>query len=44
MREADASDIYEMYNQPAFRSGTLALPYESFEAVKAWATPRSPRD
>ncbi|WP_407521369.1 GNAT family N-acetyltransferase [Methylobacterium oryzisoli] len=44
MREADAPDIYEIYNQPAFRFGTLALPYESFEAVKAWASPRSPRD
>ena len=44
MREADAPDIYEIYNQPAFRYGTLALPYESFEAVKAWASPRSPRD
>jgi L-phenylalanine/L-methionine N-acetyltransferase len=44
MREADAPELFEMYNQPAFRFGTLALPYESFEAVKAWATPRSPRD
>ncbi|KMO43532.1 GNAT family acetyltransferase [Methylobacterium tarhaniae] len=44
MREADAPDLFEMYNQPAFRFGTLALPFESFEAVKAWAAPRSPRD
>ncbi|MEH3147677.1 MAG: GNAT family N-acetyltransferase [Methylobacterium frigidaeris] len=44
MCEADASGIFEMYNQPAFRFGTLALPYESFEAVKAWSAPRSPRD
>lgn len=44
MRESDLPDLYELYNQPAFRDGTLALPYESLEAVKAWATPRSPRD
>lgn len=44
MREADMPDLFELYNQPAFRSGTLALPYESLEAVKTWATPRSPRD
>ncbi|MBE7204453.1 MAG: GNAT family N-acetyltransferase, partial [Parafilimonas terrae] len=34
MRESDVPDLFEMYNQPAFRDGTLALPYESFEAVK----------
>jgi putative acetyltransferase len=39
----DAADIYEIYNQPAFRSGTLALPYESFETVKKWLEPSSPR-
>lgn len=44
MREADGPDLFALYNQPAFRAGTLALPYESFEAVTAWATPRSPRD
>lgn len=44
MREEDAADLFALYNQPAFRNGTLALPFESFEAVKAWATPRSPRD
>ncbi|MCZ0732913.1 GNAT family N-acetyltransferase [Phreatobacter sp. AB_2022a] len=44
MRAEDVSDIFEIYNQPAFRAGTLALPYESFEAVKKWAEPRSPRD
>lgn len=44
MRDADASDLFELYNQPGFRSGTLALPYESFETVKKWAEPRSPRD
>lgn len=44
MREEDATDLFALYNQPAFRSGTLALPFESFEAVKTWATPRSPRD
>lgn len=44
MRSADATDLYEIYNQPAFRLGTLALPYESFESVKAWLEPRSPRD
>ncbi len=44
MREADAPDLFEIYNQPAFRFGTLALPYESLEAVKKWAEPRSPRD
>jgi L-phenylalanine/L-methionine N-acetyltransferase len=44
MAEADAQDLFEIYNQPAFRLGTLALPYESFEAVKKWAEPRSPRD
>ncbi|MGX7707750.1 GNAT family N-acetyltransferase [Methylobacterium sp. Gmos1] len=44
MRDSDLADLVEMYNQPAFRDGTLALPYESHEAVKAWATPRSPRD
>jgi putative acetyltransferase len=44
MRQEDASDLFEIYNQPAFRFGTLALPYESFEAVRKWAEPRSPRD
>lgn len=44
MRETDAQDIFEIYNQPAFRFGTLALPYESFEAVKKWSETRSPRD
>lgn len=44
MREADALDMFEIYNQPAFRFGTLALPYESFEAVKKWLETRSPRD
>ena len=44
MRAEDADGIFEIYNQPAFRFGTLALPYESFEAVKNWAQPRSPRD
>lgn len=44
MRAEDASDIFEIYNQPAFRFGTLALPYESFETVRKWAEPRSPRD
>lgn len=44
MRQGDAADLFEIYNQPAFRFGTLALPYESFEAVKTWAEPRSPRD
>lgn len=44
MRADDAPHLFEIYNQPAFRFGTLALPYESFEAVKKWAEPRSPRD
>ena len=44
MGEADAPGLFEIYNQPAFRSGTLALPYESFETVRTWAQPRSPRD
>ncbi|NGM34263.1 GNAT family N-acetyltransferase [Methylobacterium sp. DB0501] len=44
MRDSDVTDLYEMYNQRSFRDGTLALPYESFEAVRDWATPRSPRD
>ncbi|QCI66070.1 GNAT family N-acetyltransferase [Phreatobacter stygius] len=44
MRAEDAPELFEIYNQPAFRSGTLALPYESFEAVKKWSEPRSPRD
>lgn len=44
MRAEDVSDIFEIYNQPAFRAGTLVLPYESIETVKKWAEPRSPRD
>lgn len=44
MRESDAADIFEIYNQPSFRLGTLALPFESFETVRKWAEPRSPRD
>lgn len=44
MREADAPDIFAIYNQPSFRFGTLALPYESFETVRKWAEPRGPRD
>lgn len=44
MRDTDMPDLFAIYNQPAFRFGTLALPYESFETVKAWAEPRSPRD
>ncbi len=44
MRETDLPALFEIYNQPAFRSGTLALPYESFEAVRQWAQARSPRD
>jgi putative acetyltransferase len=39
----DAADIFEIYNQSAFRAGTLALPYESFETVKKWLEPSSPR-
>lgn len=39
----DAADIFEIYNQPAFRAGTLALPYESFETVRKWLEPSSPR-
>ncbi|MFD2239274.1 GNAT family N-acetyltransferase [Aureimonas populi] len=39
----DAEDIFVIYNQPAFRSGTLALPYESFETVRKWLEPSSPR-
>ena len=44
MRSEDAEDIFEIFNQDAFRSGTLALPYESFESVKKWLEPKSPRD
>ncbi|GLS31650.1 putative acetyltransferase [Mesorhizobium albiziae] len=44
MRAEDAAGIFEIYNQPAFRAGTLALPYETFEAVKKWLEPRAPRD
>lgn len=44
MGENDAAAIFEIYNQPSFRHGTLALPYESFETVRKWAEPRSPRD
>lgn len=44
MRTDDISDIFEIYNQSAFRFGTLALPYESLDAVRQWAQPRSPRD
>ncbi|MCJ2044079.1 GNAT family N-acetyltransferase [Methylobacterium sp. J-078] len=44
MRDTDAPGIFEIYNQPSFRFGTLALPYESFETVRKWAEPRSPRD
>lgn len=44
MRAEDAEDIFELYNQEAFRAGMLALPYESFESVKSWLEPRSPRD
>lgn len=44
MRDTDMPGLFEIYNQPAFRLGTLALPYESYETVKAWAEPRSPRD
>jgi putative acetyltransferase len=42
-RSEDAAGIFEIYNQPAFRSGTLALPYESFETVRTWLEPSSPR-
>lgn len=44
MRREDTSDIYEIVNQHDFRFWTLALPYESFEAVAKWLEPRSPRD
>jgi putative acetyltransferase len=44
MRSEDAADIFEIYNQPDFRSATLALPYESFDTVRKWLEPRSPRD
>lgn len=44
MRDSDLPDLFALYNQPSFRDATLALPYESLDAVKAWASPRSPRD
>ncbi|GLK78151.1 acetyltransferase [Methylopila jiangsuensis] len=44
MRGEDAADVFEIYRQRSFREGTLALPYESFEAVRAWLEPKSPRD
>ncbi|MFD1703698.1 GNAT family N-acetyltransferase [Methylopila henanensis] len=44
MRAEDVSDIYEIVSQRAFRYWTLALPYESFEAVRRWLETTSPRD
>ncbi|QDM00137.1 GNAT family N-acetyltransferase [Rhodopseudomonas palustris] len=44
MRSEDADDIFEIVNQHAFRYWTLALPYESFDSIKTWLQPRSPRD
>ncbi|MFD1332335.1 GNAT family N-acetyltransferase [Methylopila musalis] len=44
MRGEDATDVFEIVSQRSFRDGTLALPYESFEAIRAWLEPKSPRD
>lgn len=44
MRSEDAVDIFEIVNQREFRFWTLALPYESFDTVKKWLEPQSPRD
>lgn len=44
MRREDATDIFEIVNQHAFRFWTLALPYESFDAIAKWLEPHSPRD
>ncbi|GLK79337.1 GNAT family N-acetyltransferase [Methylopila turkensis] len=44
MRAEDIADIYEIVSQPTFLYWTLALPYESFEAVKRWLEATSPRD
>lgn len=44
MRSEDAADIFEIVSQREFRYWTLALPYESFDAIKKWLEPQSPRD
>lgn len=44
MRREDAADIFAIVNQHAFRFWTLAIPYESFEAISKWLEPHSPRD
>ncbi|ABD09088.1 GCN5-related N-acetyltransferase [Rhodopseudomonas palustris HaA2] len=44
MRSEDAVEIFEIVNQRAFRFWTLSLPYESFDTIKKWLEPQSPRD